>query len=477
MLLVGVAVAWYVWHRFDRPPTGIVPGTIRSLAVLPLDNLSGDPQQEYFADGMTEALITDLGQIAALRVISRTSVMRYKGTKKTLPEIARELAVDAVAEGSVMREGNRVRISAQLIEGKSDRHLWARSYDRDLTSVLALQGEVAQAIANEIQIKMTPEEQARLARDRPVNPEAHELVLRGTYSMYGGDSYKAIDDFQQAIEKDPSYALAHAALALGYNLLGDHEGVPSTETFTRAKAAASKALELDDALAEGHAEFAYAVSCLDWDWATAEKEFKRALELNPNSDLILAGYALYLARVGRLREAISVAKRQLEVDPLQVGANIHAAIIYYEARQYDQALKQIRKAFELDPKANAHWTLGVIYREKGIYGEAVREFQQLGDNPYVLSHMGNAYARAGQVTEARETVARLKERVGKQNVTYGIALVYAGLGEKDEAFAWLEKAYKERDKGLTFLKVDQCLDPLRSDPRFQDLLCRVGLPP
>jgi tetratricopeptide (TPR) repeat protein len=255
------------------------------------------------------------------------------------------------------------------------------------------------------------------------------------------------------------------------------KGVPSTETFSRAKAAASKALELDDALAEGHAAFAYAVSCLDWDWAGAEIEFKRALELNPNSDQVLDGYARYLARVGRFPEAISEAKRQLEVDPLQVGANIHAGITYYFARQYDQTLKQTRRAFELDPKADAHWTLGVIYREKGMYQDAIREFEQERGNVYVLAHLGNAYARAGRITEARETIARLKERVGKQNVTYGIALVYAGLGEKDEAFAWLEKAYKARDKGLTSLKIDQCLDPLRSDPRFQDLLRRVGLPP
>jgi len=476
MLLVGVAVGWFVWHRFGRQTGEVAPGTIRSLAVLPLDNLSGDVQQEYFADGMTDALITDLGQIAALRVISRTSVMRYKGTKKALPEIARELGVDAVAEGSVVREGNRVRITAQLIEAKTDRHLWAHSYDRDLTSVLALQGEVAQAIAHEIQIKVTPEEQARLARSRPVNPEAHELVLRGWYSLYEGDPYKAIDDFQQAIEKDPSYAPAHAALAGGYNLLGVHEGVPSLETFSKAKAAAAKALELDDGLAEGHAAFATAVSRLDWDWATAEKEFKRALELNPNSGPVHFWYSYPLASMSRLPEAISEARRQLEVDPFPVGTYIHAGVIYYFARQYDHALEQIRKASELDPKADPAWLLGVIYREKGMYDEAVREFQKMGDHPYGLAHLGNTYARAGRAAEARETISRLKERVGKQNVTYGIALVYAGLGEKDEAFAWLEKAYQVRDMGLTALKVDQCLDPLRSDPRFQDLLRRVGLP-
>jgi TolB-like protein/DNA-binding winged helix-turn-helix (wHTH) protein/Tfp pilus assembly protein PilF len=481
VLLVGMAVGWFVWHRIE-PRTGqVAPGTIRSLAVLPLENLSGDPQQEYFADGMTDALIADLGQIARLRVISRTSVMRYKGTKKSLPEIAGELNVDAVAEGSVIREGGRVRITAQLIEAKTDRHLWAHSYDRGVTSVLALQGEVAQAIANEIQISVTPEEQARLASARPVNPEAHELYLRGWYfwskAQAPPDVHKAIDYFLQAIDKDPSYALAHAGLAAAYNDLGEGQGSFSSETFSKAKTAAARAVELDDGLAEGHAELAHAVLALDWDWAKAEREFKRALELNPNSAVVHAGYAAYLAQVGRLPQAVSEAKQVRWLDPLRLWRYVLVGLIYYDARQYDQALEETRKALELDPKANVSWLRGFIYREKGMSEKAIREFQRCGDNAYMLAHLGNAYARAGRAAEARETISKLRQHIRTQNVTYGIALVYAGLGEKDEAFAWLEKAYQVRDKGLTFLKVDPCLDPLRSDPRFQDLLRRVGLPP
>jgi len=458
----------------------VSPPKIDSIAVLPLDNLSGDPQQEYLADGMTKALIADLGQISALRVISRTSVMRYKGTKKSLPEIAGELNVDAVAEGSVVREGNRVRITAQLIEAKTDRHLWAHSYERDLTSVLALQGEVAQAIANEIKIKVTQQEQVRLAQARPVNPEAYELYLRGWYSLNKAqvpvDAHKAIDYFLQAIDKDPSHALAHAGLAAAYNDLGEGEGSPSSETFAKAKAAAAKALELDDGLAEGHAELARAVLALDWDWAGAEREFQRALDLNPNSAAVHAGYALHLARVGRLPEAISEAKREREIDPLRLNSYMDVGQMYYYARQYDQALEQTRKAFELDPNVNASWLLGFIYAQKGIYPDAIRAFEQERGNPYVLGHLGNAYARSGRVTEARETIAELKERLQKENVTYSISLVYAGLGEKDQAFEWLERAYKARDKGLTYLKVDPALDPLRSDPRFQDLLRRMNFP-
>jgi TolB-like protein/DNA-binding winged helix-turn-helix (wHTH) protein/Tfp pilus assembly protein PilF len=487
MLVVGLAVGWFVWHRFKPQATQVAPGTIRSLAVLPLDNLSGDPQQEYFADGVTDALIADLGQIAALRVISRTSVMRYKGTKKALPEIARELGVDAIAEGSVVREGNRVRIIAQLVEGKTDRHLWAHAYERDLTSVLALQGEVAQAIADEIRIRVTPEEQARLARARPVNPEAQDLLLKGWHFYCQGDPLaggpawesnllRARDYFRQACDRDPSYAPAQAALAYAYICLGDVAGLPSVENFSKAKAAAAKALELDDALADAHAAFAHSVFSLDWDWATAEREFKRALELNPNSVDFHDRYAFYLVRKGSLEEAISQEERAAELEPRSLY--LRSSWILYLARQYDQALEELRRAAELDPSATNPFYQGVIYREKGMYGEAIKEFQKIGDHPYALGHMGNACARAGRVAEAHETIRKLKERVRKDGVgTYEIALVYAALGEKDQAFAWLENAYQVRDKGLTYLKVDPCLDPLRSDPRFQDLLRRVGLPP
>ena len=453
---------------------------IRSIAILPLQNLSGDPGQDYFADGITEELIADLGQVSALRVISRTSAMTYKGTKKTLPEIAHELGVDAIVEGSVVRERNQVRITAQLINAKTDDHIWARNYVRDLTSVLALQGEVAQAIADEISINVTPQEQARLARARPVNSEAHDLYLQGIYLLNQGDPKKAVDYLQEAIDKDPNYARAHAALANGYGWMGEAGWLAYTEAFPRQKTEATKAIELDDSLPQGHAELADAVMDLSWDWSTTEKELKRALELNPNLASVHTTYAFYLQRVGRLPEAIAEVKLVLQLDPVSSRSFYSAGIVYYFAHQYDQALSQLQRAHALEPHAPKFlfpFESGVIYAEKGMFEKAVGEFQKLGDQPHALGHMGNVYARMERASEARATILKLEEHVQKNGIgRYEIALVYAGLGQKDEAFTWLEKSYDARDKGLTYLKIDPCIDPLRSDPRFSRLVRRVGLP-
>jgi len=455
---------------------------IRSIAILPLQNLSGDPRQDYFADGMTEELIADLGQVSALRVISRTSAMTYKGTKKTLPEIARELGVDAIVEGSMVREDKQVRITAQLIDARTDQHIWARSYVRDLTSVLMLQGEVAQAIADEVSINVTPQEQERLARARPVNTEAQDLYLLGIHLLNAnvGDPRKAIGYLQKAIDTDPNYAPAHAALADGYGWMGEAGWLAYTEAFTRQKSEAAKSIELDDALPEGHAELASAVMSLSWDWSTSEKELKRALELNPNSASAHTTYALYLERVGRLPEAIGEAKRTLQLDPVSSRSFITAGIVYYFAHQYDQALAQFQRASALEPNPPEFlfpFELGVIYAAKGMYGDAVGEFQKLGGTPHALGHLGNVYARMGRVAEAHGTISKLEDHVQKNGIGgYEIALVYAGLGEKDEAFAWLEKSLAAHDKGLTYLKIDPCVDPLRSDVRFNGLVRRVGLP-
>jgi TolB-like protein len=453
---------------------------ISSIAILPLENLSGDPSQDYFADGITEELIADLGQISALRVISRTSAMTYKGTKKTLPEIARELGVDAIVEGSVVRERNQVRITAQLINAKTDDHIWAHNYVRDLTSVLALQGEVAQAIADEISINVTPQEQARLARARPVNGEAHDLYLQGIYLLNQGDPKKAVGYLQDAIDKDPNYARAHAALANGYGWIGEAGWLAYSEAFPRQKIEATKAIELDDSLPQGHAELADAVMDLSWDWTTTEKELKRALELNPNLASVHTTYAFYLQRVGRLPEAIAEVKLVLQLDPVSSRSFYSAGVVYYFAHQYDEALSQLQRAHVLEPhppKFLFPFESGVIYAEKGMYGRAVGEFQKLGDQPHALGHMGNVYGRMERVGEARATISRLEEHVQKNGIgRYEIALVYAGLGEKDAAFTWLEKSYDVRDKGLTYLKIDPCMDPLRSDPRFARLVRRVGLP-
>jgi tetratricopeptide (TPR) repeat protein len=327
---------------------------------------------------------------------------------------------------------------------------------------------------------MTPQEQARLARARPVNSEAQDLYLQGKHLLNEGDPQKAIGYFQEAIDKDPNYASAHAALAESYGRTGEAGWLPYTEAFPRQKTEAAKAIELDDALPEGHAELANAVMDLSWDWTTSGKELRRALELNPNSASVHATYAFYLERVGRLPEATAEAKRVLQLDPVSSRSFITAGILYYFAHQYDQALAQLQRASALEPNPPAFlfpFPLGVIYAEKGMYGEAVGEFQKLGDKPHALGHLGNVYARMGKVTEAHSTISKLEEHVQKSGIgRYEIALVYAGLDEKDEAFAWLEKSLAAHDKGLTYLKIDPCVDPLRSDLRFDGLVRRVGLP-
>ena len=466
-------IGFKLWPRRSAPEP-----EHHAIAVLPLQNLSGDPRQDYFADSMTEELITDLGQVSASRVISRTSTMTYKGTTKTLPQIARELAVDTVVEGSVLRQGDQVRITAQLIDARTDHHLWARSYLRDLNDVLTLQAEVARTIADQIRIAVTPEERARLARPRTIDPEAQELYLQGMQGLDTGNPGNAIGSFQKAIDKDPKYAQAYAALANSYGWMGEAGWMPYTEAFPKEKAAASKAIALDEALPEGHVQLAHAAMNLDWDWATEGKEFKRALELNPNSASVRWAYSNYLERMGRLREAISELQLALQLDPISSRAFMTSAFGYYYARQYDQALLQMQHAGALHHEpAELIFPLAVIYVEKGLYEQAIQQFQKLGDQPHALGHIGNAYARMGRAAEAREMIAELQKHVQNTGVgRYEIALVYAGLGEKEEAFAWLEKSFVARDKGLTYLKIDPCLDPLRSDSRFQDLVRRVGLP-
>ena len=471
-LLAVIAYAGFrFWLRPPRPE-------IRAIAILPLENLSGDPNQDYFADGITDELIADLGQVSALRVISRTSAMTYRNTKKTLPEIARELAVDAVVEGSVLREGNQVRVTAQLIDARTDEHIWARNYLRDLTSVLTLQGEVAQAIANEISINITPQEQARLARPRAVNKEAQDLYLLGLHFLNSGDPRRAIGYLQEAVAKDPNYAPAYAGLANTYGWLGEAGWMPYSEAFPKQKEAATKAIEIDDQLPEGHAELAIAAMNLSWDWVTCGRELKRALELNPSSASTYATYGAYLLRVGRLQEAIEQFKHQLALDPVSSRSYMNAGFAYYYVRRYDEALAEIQKANALEPNPiETVFPLGIIYTEKGMYQQAVEEFQKLGDQPHALGHAGNTYARMGRTDDAFKMIQELEQRVQKDGLgRYEIALIYAGLGDKDQAFAWLAKSFAAHDKGLTYLRIDPCLDPLRSDPRFQDLVRRVGFP-
>jgi TolB-like protein/DNA-binding winged helix-turn-helix (wHTH) protein/Flp pilus assembly protein TadD len=460
---------------------------ITSIAVLPLKNLSGNPEQEYFSDGITEELIGRLANLHGLRVISRTSAMRFKDTRQPIPEIAKALGVDVVLEGSVTRQGERVRVNAQLIRGATDEHVWAAEYERESRDIISLQDELAMSIAREIQITLTPQEQAGLATATPVNPEAHEDYLKGRYFLnQRTDSAlkKSVGYFQQAIEKDPSYALGHCGLADAYALLGFRGGIPSQQTLAQAKAAALKAIELDGTLADPHASLGFLAETHEWDWATAEREYKRALELNPGDARTHHWYAGYLTYVGRLDEAIAEAKRARELDPLSLPINNALAGRLLVAARYDEALQQVRATLELDSHfAPAYQTLGWAYLNTGKKEEAIREFQKAvdlsrGEDADFLLDLGFAYAVSGKGDEARRILAKLKQLNGRGLAASGsVGILYGAMGDKDEAFSWLEKAYAERDPDLTYLKVpNRRFEPLRHDARFQQLVRRVGLP-
>jgi TolB-like protein/DNA-binding winged helix-turn-helix (wHTH) protein/Tfp pilus assembly protein PilF len=493
-LLVGLAIALPVviggaWNIAGlRSP--LLGGTriprIRSLAVLPLENLSRDPEQDYFADGMTDELITDLAHIGELRVVSRTSVMHYKGTKKTLPEIARELNVDAVVEGSVLREGNRVRISAQLVRASTDTHLWANSYARDLPNVLALQDELAREIAKQITVQLTPSEQAQLARARPVNPEAHELYLKGRFywnKRTRETLKKSLEYFQQAIEKDPNDALAYAGLADAYAMLGagEYSVLPRAEAGPKAEAAAIQALRLDDALAEAHTSLAY-VKCDSWDYQGAEKEFKRAIELNPGYATAHQWYAeCPLVPFGRFSEAIAEIRKAESLDPLSLIISAEVGSVLCQARQYDQAIAQEKKTLEMDPDfAVAHDRLAEVYLTKRMFDEFLAEERKINGGKDPASSAVVA-ALQGRPDEAIQFIKRMKSR-RKQFDEKGsefdgwIAGFYIAIGDKDQALLCLERAYQQHSEVIQFLKVAPEFDPLRSDPRFQDLVRRAGLP-
>jgi TolB-like protein/Tfp pilus assembly protein PilF len=459
---------------------------IQSLVVLPLENLSKDTEQEYFADGMTDQLITNLAQISALKVVSRTSAMRYKGTKKSLPEIARELHVDAVVEGAVMWMGGRVRISAQLIEAPTDHHLWAASYDRDLRDVLSMQEEVTRAIASEIRVNLSAQEQARLANTRPIDPEAYRLYLKGRYYWYKVTPeamQKAIEYFQQALEKDPAYALAYAGLADTYNTLAFFTVFPPREVVPKAKAAAVKALEIDANLAEAHVSLGWAGFTYDLDWPAAGKHLERAVVLNPAYPVAHSFYSLYLGALGRSEEGLTEAKRALDLDPVSPAILHYVVVQLYLARRFDEAIEQCRKTLELDPSFTpARGVLGHVYAAKGMYREALAEYEKYatlsGGSPGSTAFVGYAHARLGQRSQAFRVLDQLGAASKQRYVpALSFATVYVGLGEKEQAFLWLEKAYDERTNSLAYLKVQSTWDPLRPDPRFADLVRRIGLPP
>ncbi len=450
-----VAAAAIIAWRIERMRLSAADSrhAIRSIAVLPLANFSRDPEQDYFADGMTEQLTTDLGQISALRVISRTSAMHYKKTDKTIPEIARELHVDAVVEGSVERSGDLVRITAQLIEATTDRHLWAKSYDRDIRSVLTLQDEVAQNIAQEVKAKLNPQEQIRLASARPVNAEAHEAYLRGIYALHGVTAEttdtlrsqsieRAIGLFQQALTNDPNDALAYSGLADAYYNLSTEYRAP-LEVMPKAKGAAAKAIELDDTLAEAHASLGYVALFFDWDWARAEREFHRALELNPSLPQAHGGYAEYLLfRFGRADEAMQELQRAYSLDPLLPSLHGDLAWLSFLARRYPESIEAAQKVGHDDH------VLALSYAELGQRDQAVAAADHAVTytrNPVTLAQIAAAYVLAGRADRARAMLPGIEGSARERYVCgFNVACIYSVLGDKEQAFAWLEKAYRNR---------------------------------
>jgi TolB-like protein/DNA-binding winged helix-turn-helix (wHTH) protein/Tfp pilus assembly protein PilF len=478
LLLIASLAAWK--FRFGNRAVHV----IRSLAVLPLESLSNDASQDYFADGMTDELISDLGQISALRVISRTSVMSYKHARKPLPQIGRELNVDAVVEGTVLRSGDRVRITAQLIEASADKHLWSQSYEGELRDTLALQNKVARAIADEIRINLNPQEQAALKSVKVVNPGAYESYLKGRYfwNKRTANGLKvALAYFKQAIDEDPSYAQSYSGLADTYALLGDwqYAEMTSKEALPKAKTAAVKALELDGMLGEAHNTLAFCFDAFDWDFDSAGKEFRRAIELNPSYATAHHWYAWHLSLLGRYDEAIAEMRSAKNLDPLSLIINADLAELLLIAHFYDESIRQSRKTIEMDPNfALAHNQLGQAYLQKSMHDEAVTELQKAvqlsGGSPTCIASLARAYAASGKRGEAINLLSELKSR---SNPNYSdaseIAVIYAVLGDSDQAMNWLQRGYEERFNPSALLRPG--FDPLRSDPRFQELMRRIGL--
>ena len=489
LLVLIVGGLFLVQRRAARPGApGDVPAAsprIASLAVLPLQNLSRDPEQEYFADGMTEALITDLAKIQALRVISRTSIMQYKGVKKPLPQIAKELGVDGILEGSVQRAGDRVRITAQLIEAATDRHLWAESYERDVRDVFALQSDVAQAIAREIRVRVSPEEKMRLATTRRVNPAAHEAYLKGRYWQlkFNEEGFrKASELYDRAVALDPGYALAWAGIAENLGNGADLY-IPSSEAFSRARPAAEKALQLDETLAEAHTSLGLIKAYFDLDWRGAETELVRAIELNPNSAWARDWYGWFLSTLGRFDESISQLERARALDPLSPGITSDLGLAHVLKGDYDRATVELDRALTLDP---AYWVPRLVrtwmYERKGDFVAAVREAEAVDPRqvgPVALAGLARAYALAGRKADARRTLRELEALSRTAHVSpVFFAEVHAALGENDLAFEWVRKSQQEKSNGLAlWAKEGPALDPLRSDPRYEQLLRDLNLAP
>jgi TolB-like protein/DNA-binding winged helix-turn-helix (wHTH) protein/Flp pilus assembly protein TadD len=480
---VAVVAGLIVTGTWPRLRGQLASAPIRSLAVLPFENLTGNPEQDYFADGMTDAVITDLAQVRALRVISRTSVTQYKLAKKALPRIAEELGVDAVVEGTVSRSGDHVRITAQLIQAATDRHLWAQSYERELRDVLSLQREVAAAIAQAIQVKVQPEEKRRMTQvQASIDPEAYESYLKGRFywsKRSAETSRKAVGYFEQAIERDPAYAPAYSGLSDTYRAFDVQGLAPPRECMPKAEAAARKALALDDTLAEAHASLAGVLYRYDWDWEGAEREFRLSLELEPNYAEGHRAYAVYLMTVRRHEEALAEAQRARELSPLSLPINTELGLALVRLGRYDEAIEQLQKTLEIDPKfGRVYQTLAFAYEGKGDWPRAIEALVSRPGSPQGRSNpwLGYAYGVSGRRREALEIMARLETLSHERYVSpQGFAIVHLGLGNKEQAMGWLERAYDARAFEVLGFS-GPLFDRLSGDPQFQDLLRRMRLP-
>ncbi len=477
-VIAALAIIAAAWSWLREPSPGTAP--ITSIAVLPLDDLMGDPEQEYFVEGMHDAIISNLSRLSALTVISRTSAMRYKDTDKLLPEIARELNVDALVEGSVLKAGNRVRITAQLIHGATDEHLWSNDYEGDLTDILSLQKTIARAIAGEIGLALKPEEEAYLASAPQVNPEAYELYLKGWHFRIQESEEsipKAVDYLEQAVALDPGFAPAYALLVLGYWMLGNWGVISSREARTKARDAIERALELDNSLPDAHLYLGFYLYMYEWDWTGAERAFKRAIELDPNHVHAHFEYGLFMSRMGRFEEALVEVQRAKELDPLSLQADYGIGEVYLNNRQFDRAIEQFKRVLELDPGyLSARYNLAAAYSGKSMYAEALEEYQKLGFRPGVMS----VYYAMGRKTEALAYFDSLKVVWEKDGAALFQIFPYFSLldtrGDKEEALNWLEKIYQERSPDMYWIKTDPAFDFLRTEPRFKALLKKLGVP-
>jgi TolB-like protein/DNA-binding winged helix-turn-helix (wHTH) protein/Flp pilus assembly protein TadD len=469
-----------------QPSAGRSERTIHTIAVLPLENLSRDPEQQYFVDGLTDQLITDLSQISALQVISRTSVMQYKGAHKPLSQVARELSADALVEGTVLRAGDQIRITAQLVQAASDTNLWADSYERNLRDVLGLQNEVARAIAERIKVTLTPQQQARLGAARVVNPAAYEAYLKGRFywNQWTEDAVrKGIQYFQQALQTDSNYAPAYAGLADSYNSLGDFglSVLPTREILPEMERAARKAIELDDRLADGHASLAMA-RFQAWDWSGAENEFQQAIELNASDAIAYHWYAHYLFAMGRVDEALTASKRAYELDPVNPEMGVHLQWHYYFTRQYQNVIDQGHKVLEMSPDfSEAHYYLGLAYEKQKHFPEAVQELTKAvelsGGRVDFRGALGHAYAVSGRRSDAVRLLNALETESANHRVSpFAIAQISIGLGDKKKTFAYLERALADNSYGVVTLRDDPYFDSIRNDARLEQLVHHLNLP-